>query len=483
MATISDLPCEVIAAILSRLGTFKDLINAICVSRQFLDAFVENRSIAGSIVVSFFEPERLALAVATEQLNRVLPAPRTAQAVGDFVDGLVNDGRLLHRQLRSMSLQSVYSMMRTEDSITDLAFDFADRAWEQFYFDHTRSYYDPSRSVGLSPTEAFRFFRAFYRTEIFLRAFRTSSDSPDPDVLHQGRLWLLRNFAQFEIEQIACVHDYLEKRFMIACLRTFFEDVELGAMGIDFLTPGANPKKQHWISQGATFITKLAKASTEYKGILLKTSLIENDSAAPFVTLQGVQDVYLKNKRLAAKKPRDTLDSDSGPPSAFDYAFADLLEAGSQGSQAAGDLSNDSMVAAAAVLATTTSLRQYQPTPREEETAIPIVVTMMAEDSGLRERAYVFWDMARIKDWNLWEQIEISPREATTTPTRLQYAAMRQLWRTRKGNWAENHVAPWYVTLTTAETGRLMGIFKLWGEEALAMEPWDDESEDEWVDE
>ena len=208
MTSITQLPCELVAAILSNLGSLHELINALVVCRHFYTSFKEHPSVAGDIVLSFFEPELLPLAVAAERVS-TLPTPRTAVAVRDFVDGLARSDRRLVSQMRSMPLRSLYSIIDTEDSITDLAFDMAERAWNDFdlYI---------SRPVSLSPAEASRFIRAFYRTEIFFRAFCTHSTAPDPEVIRQSQLWLIMSFAQFEIEQIACVHDYLERVLVIS---------------------------------------------------------------------------------------------------------------------------------------------------------------------------------------------------------------------------------------------------------------------------
>lgn len=237
------------------------------------------------------------------------------------------------------------------------------------------------------------------------------------------------------------------------------------------------------ISQGCAFITRLAKASTEYKGILLKETLQQTDSAAPFATLAGIRDVFLANRRTATLHPRDKLDTDPGPPSTFDYANADLLDpegTGEVGATTTAEGAIGQVAGAGGAAAPPTG-----PAGGAEgaDSIVPIIVSMTPEDAGIRERAYVLWDMARVKDWNLWEQIEISPREATTTPTRAQYSTMRQLWRAHRDKWAERHGAPWYISLTDEETVRLMNIFKLWGEEALATEPWDNGEEEEWVDE
>jgi hypothetical protein len=212
MVRITNLPCELVAAILSQLDGLDDLVNAVVSCRHLYAAFQEWPSVAGNIVHTFFDPELLPFAVAAQQVC-TLPEPRTASAVRDFVDLLSHSDRAVLSNLRSMSLRSIYDMLDTEDAITDLAFDMAECAWQEMQFDVTYRTLGTLRAVGLSPAEAFRFVRAFYRTEIFFKAFKTSAHNPDPGVIRQSQLWLVTSFAQFEIEQIACVHDYLERTF------------------------------------------------------------------------------------------------------------------------------------------------------------------------------------------------------------------------------------------------------------------------------
>ena len=212
MVHITNLPCELVAAILSQLDGLGDLINAIVSCRHLYAAFQEWPSVAGNIVHNFFDPELLPFAVAAQQVS-TLPQPRTASAVRDFVDLLSRSDRAVLSNLRSMSLRSIYDMLDTEDAITDLAFDMAECAWQEMQFDATYRTLGSLRAVGLSPAEAFRFVRAFYRTEIFFKAFKTNAKNPDPEVIRQSQMWLVTSFAQFEIEQIACVHDYLERTF------------------------------------------------------------------------------------------------------------------------------------------------------------------------------------------------------------------------------------------------------------------------------
>lgn len=93
------------------------------------------------------------------------------------------------------------------------------------------------------------------------------------------------------------------------------------------------------------------------------------------------------------KEPRDSFDPDSGPPSALDYANMDLMEV------------------------------SLEPGTQSD---ILVVPTMEPGDSGLRERAYVLWDMSRMKDQDLFYQIEIAPEVSSFQAFDWQFAFMNE---------------------------------------------------------
>lgn len=211
MAAINTLPSELSAAILSCLEDIKDLIRAICSCRNFYNSFKEHRGVPGAIVHTFFNPRFLPLAMATQHVPR-LPSPRTASAVRAFTDELANpDGRLLFKLITRMTLPELYKMLDTHNAIASLASDMSKYAWRMY------DYISGARlgDLRISPRESERFLRAFYRVEIFFKAFRTSAYIPDPEVVRQSQLWLVKSFPQIEIEQIACVNEYLERMLRV----------------------------------------------------------------------------------------------------------------------------------------------------------------------------------------------------------------------------------------------------------------------------
>ena len=109
--------------------------------------------------------------------------------------------------------------------------------------------------------------------------------------------------------------------------------------------------------------------------------------------LKGQHELYRAHKSAAALSPRDTLDADSGPPSAFDYANMDILF-----------------------------------DEEDQPTGEVVLATLPEDDRGLREMAYVLWDMERMKNWNLWKQIDLAPEVSSNYPRTQDLLHMQMLW-------------------------------------------------------
>lgn len=93
------------------------------------------------------------------------------------------------------------------------------------------------------------------------------------------------------------------------------------------------------------------------------------------------------------KAPRDNFDPDPGPPSALDYANMDLMEV------------------------------SLEPGTQSD---VVIVPSMKPEDYGLRERAYVLWDLSRMKNQDVFYQMEIAPEASTFDPEHWQLRYMNE---------------------------------------------------------
>ena len=130
-----------------------------------------------------------------------LPRPRAARSIVDLLDELNRSPTRLAARVSVLSPPVLRSMGRTHDAIHALATGFATSAWQRISSPSTTS-------VVLSPTEYFRFCRAFYRVELFYTLFRDSNHEGHLNLLFFGRLHPREN------EQLASVYEYLEKTFV-----------------------------------------------------------------------------------------------------------------------------------------------------------------------------------------------------------------------------------------------------------------------------
>ncbi len=129
-----------------------------------------------------------------------LPRPRAARSIVDLLDELNRSPTRLAARVSVLSPPVLRSMGRTHDAIHALATGFATSAWHRISPSATAS-------VVLSPTEYFRFCRAFYRIELFYALFRDSEFELSTNLLFFWR------HHPWENEQLASGYEYLEERF------------------------------------------------------------------------------------------------------------------------------------------------------------------------------------------------------------------------------------------------------------------------------
>jgi hypothetical protein len=107
--------------------------------------------------------------------------------------------RLMAR-VSAFPLRILRRMARTHDVIHAFATGFATSAWQRISPSTTAS-------VALSPTEYFRFCRAFYRVELFYILFRNGG--------FEGTLnpWFFWRHHLWENEQVTSASEYLDESF------------------------------------------------------------------------------------------------------------------------------------------------------------------------------------------------------------------------------------------------------------------------------
>lgn len=202
MPSITELPCEIINAVLRHVGSLQNLSSALRTCKHFDTSFKENPHIALDIVRRQITPALLPYAIAVVEASAT---PRAAARRELLLDELRTQPSKLTSRLPTISLPQLLQLSRTHGVIHGFVTDFSTSAWVHL----SRRQGGPRlpESVSLSPTEYYRFCRAFYWAELYFRLFRRE--------FPEGRdgAPFLSKLQPWEIEQIGCAHDFLELQF------------------------------------------------------------------------------------------------------------------------------------------------------------------------------------------------------------------------------------------------------------------------------
>ncbi|KAI1077085.1 hypothetical protein F5B20DRAFT_553159 [Whalleya microplaca] len=385
MPQLTSLPCEVIAIILGDLDNLQDLMPVLLSCRHVHSSFLESKSrILRTIVQRQVTPDLLPYSMAVAEAYEVSrqPGPVTdawetaaLASAKRVLDPLFNEPSQLASQLRSLPADRVIKMGLMHNMVTRWANDFAADAWSLLGTNPGVSA-SALGSLSLSPTEHFMFRRAFYLMELFITLF------PGIDEKHGHHFF--SELAPWEIEQLVCVHDFLEKKFRQASLEFMMHDVGFWKLGVDYLSLGSdNDCVQDWLSQGLEFVDRIANEENyERKRDLLWKTIISDSSRKLYIQSSLMDALWGRNNfgslaeyrehKMEAKTPRHALynhDVNAGPRTTWVWLV---------------NHEEDSF--------THSSSRQPG-----------------LDSAGLKEQGYVMWDLDRIRRYDLLRMFETTP--------------------------------------------------------------------------
>ncbi|GAP83033.1 putative amp dependent ligase [Rosellinia necatrix] len=374
MATIMDLPCELIVLILRKLEHLQSLLPALLACRHFYSSFKQYRGIEAEILRQQITPGLVPYAIAALEASR-LPQPITKDTIRRQVGHLYDRRPQLVALLPTMPVVLVRSMARMHDLVDALANEFAATAWARLDKDTP---FNAVLRVGGSPTEYFRFCRAFYEFELFCQLFRGEEVPGGVHFINHVYTPFLSRYSLWEMEQLACVHDFLAERFSKASFDALAHDVYFGQLRIDYVTPASlNLWTQQFVSQGLAFLYRLRTSdSFEAKVSVLKSTLHHEHITDLPGAIDLALDLYVEDDTLepAERCSKDKLmksydenDTDDGPFRAWQAGHSRIVPYGAW--------------------------------------------AMLPENAWLRRRAYVFWDLDRIHRNNL---LVLSEKEPTS---------------------------------------------------------------------
>lgn len=160
-----------------------------------------------AILRRLIAPELLPYAVASLEASRLEPSPGDESSIRSLLDLLYDEPSQLVATTASMHLKLLRSMSRKHDWVTTLALSYAAGAKIHLSSDITTS----PETIDLSPSEYSRFCRAFYRVDLFYVLFGAVGNFNG--LSGTGNL-LFHRHPPWENEQLGCVHDFVEAKFL-----------------------------------------------------------------------------------------------------------------------------------------------------------------------------------------------------------------------------------------------------------------------------
>ncbi|KAI1149476.1 hypothetical protein F4825DRAFT_464112 [Nemania diffusa] len=398
MTPITSLPCEVIAGVLRKLDHVQSLLPSVLTCQHFYSSYKESPSLALDILQRQVGPALLPYSIALSEASR-MPKPRSKSSISQLLDTLYNDPHALTRRARDIPFPALMQMGRTHDLVKKFANEFASDAWLLL---------GQSENLSLSSAEQFRLCRAFYRTELFLTLFWGDKTEFSGVFVDERVDMFFSRHPPWVNEQLGCVHDYLEQRFSKATLDTISHDIELGELSIDYITNGPlNASKQIWISLGIDFINQLENTPSHeaQQALLISTTtagrLELHDSLSRSCETNTENENNLEDfsdEELKALVPKpDEEDTDEGPFIAWHEAHLD--------------------------------------TPHD-------CWVLLQDNASARRCAYVFWDAARVAQYNLLQTLDKLP-SIPQYPSHEEFLKMQHSFNERSRLWQKGGKGYW----------------------------------------
>jgi hypothetical protein len=248
--SICRLPLHVISIVLGHLDSMQTLGAAILSHSTFNAAFNESpESIVKSILINQIEsllPYAVLLfdaqSVEYKNDNRVYSFVEELHWIARWsVENALQFGHL--EPANALQLSKMHTM------IQDLADDFVQDTRPEFVRMFRLGTVRPT-----STSEQYRIYRALYRFQLYCTlSFRSYPDDhhPDDELRALRKKWhrgFFKYFSPWANEQLACVHDFLERALSVSFDEMAAHDVIWGKLRIDWLSKGRhNPRKQAFV--------------------------------------------------------------------------------------------------------------------------------------------------------------------------------------------------------------------------------------------
>lgn len=208
MPTLTELPCEIIAAILKSLYDVQSLAHCLLTCRHLHLSMKEYPGVAISIVQQQVTPLLLPYAVCLVEVSDPAtfdPGSPPTKLLGMLLDSPAQ----LADRLHLLDFRRLVRISYMHSLVEKYAFEHARDAWTIL---SQRSGPDAPTNLSLSSAESFRFCRAFYRLELISVLCCKSRVAVAAVDRICGRFF--SRLPPWEIGQLGCAHDFLDKKFL-----------------------------------------------------------------------------------------------------------------------------------------------------------------------------------------------------------------------------------------------------------------------------
>jgi hypothetical protein len=236
MSVIENLPLELLVAILQQLDNIYSLFSSLLTCHTFYNVYNEYPNVIKTAVFRRqLTPALLPYPIAALEASRLPPLNREA-SIREVITTLSDPPHHLTARLEALPLSTLLKLERTHQAIKSLVADFATTA-SNFLFQDSPDV--SSDVIILSENESFRFFRSFYRFEIYFNIFPGAKGVLNFDPSESSDVaFFFSRYTAWELEQLVCIHNFLEEKILQGSLQIIclIKSSSAWSMGFDILS-------------------------------------------------------------------------------------------------------------------------------------------------------------------------------------------------------------------------------------------------------
>ncbi|KAI9873323.1 MAG: hypothetical protein M1830_000545, partial [Pleopsidium flavum] len=216
--SLEKLSPELQTLVLLQLPSLQSLHSLIRASPQYYQVFAASKErILSAVIKRIIHPDALPDALAAVKASFFEPRGPKRETVLSFMESIRHDRKIDHSK-KLLPLSTSISLCQLHRSIEYLVYDFTQRTipilkqYVQTLGLTHRSEASEGEGPPISSIEEERLQRAFYRVELYGHLFYTDRDAREGMRALEQAHTFLAEFPPWQIEELACIRDYISRR-------------------------------------------------------------------------------------------------------------------------------------------------------------------------------------------------------------------------------------------------------------------------------